>query len=75
MPCWNGSPRWARRSPVRRRFGGDERDDERNGLPQLVRAALENLREVAAKRVEDDPDAEAKVVEVLARAAGELRKA
>jgi DNA-binding PadR family transcriptional regulator len=57
---------------MRRRFGADER--ESNGLPQLVRAALENLREVATKRLHDDADAEAKVVDVLARAAQELRR-
>ena len=43
-------------------------------MPPLVRAALENLREVAAKRLDDDDEAEAKVVEVLARAAAELKK-
>ena len=43
-------------------------------VPRLVRAALENLREVAAGRLKDDADAEAKVVEVLARAAAELKK-
>jgi DNA-binding PadR family transcriptional regulator len=59
---------------MRRRFGGGGPEEEPEGLPRLVRAALENLREVAAKRLTDDPDAEAKVVEVLARAAGELRK-
>jgi DNA-binding PadR family transcriptional regulator len=60
---------------MRRRFGADE--DERGGpsIPPLVRAALENLREVAAKRLEDDAETEAKVVEVLARAASELKKA
>ncbi len=52
----------------------DGREDERRRMPRLVRAAIENLRDVAAKRVEDDPDAEAKVVEILARAAGDLRK-
>ena len=56
---------------MRRRFGGD--DDDRRGMPPLVRAAIENLREVAAKRLDDD-EAEAKVVEVLARAAAELKK-
>ena len=59
-------------SRMRRRFGGDER--EANGLPPLVRAALENLREVAAKRLESDEEAEARIVDVLARAAQELRK-
>jgi DNA-binding PadR family transcriptional regulator len=57
---------------MRRRIRSDERDH--NGLPKLVRAALENLREVAAKRLETDAEAEAKVVDVLARAAQELRK-
>jgi DNA-binding PadR family transcriptional regulator len=64
---------------VRRHFDRDEyrRDDEgeRQGIPPLVRAAIENLREAAAKRLADDAEAEAKVVEVLARAATELRKA
>ena len=61
---------------MRRRFGGDEADDEREGgLPMLVKAALENLREVAAKRLADDGDAEPKIVEALARAAADLRKA
>src|SRR5438477_5776477 len=39
---------------MRRRFGGE--DEERNGMPPLVRAALENLREVAAKRLDDDAE-------------------
>ena len=58
---------------MRRRFGSE--DEERNGMPPLVRAALENLRDVAAKRLDDDAEAETKVVEVLARAAAELKKA
>jgi DNA-binding PadR family transcriptional regulator len=57
---------------MRRRFGGE--DEERDSMPPLVRAALENLREVAAKRLDDDAEAETKVVEVLARAAAELKK-
>jgi DNA-binding PadR family transcriptional regulator len=62
---------------MRRRFGRDEEDDDRRGggLPPLVRAALENLREVAGERLENDADAEAKLVEILARAAQELKKA
>src|ERR1700745_1179538 len=55
-----------------RRFGGD--DDERRGMPPLVRAAIENLREVAAKRLDDDAEAEAKGGEGLARAGAELKK-
>jgi DNA-binding PadR family transcriptional regulator len=61
---------------MRRRFGGDDDDEESSaGVPPLVRAALDNLREVTLKRLEADADAEAKVVEVLARAASELRRA
>jgi DNA-binding PadR family transcriptional regulator len=61
---------------MRRRFGDDDEDERRGArVPRLVRAALENLREVAAKRLDDDAEAEAKVVEVLARAASELKKA
>jgi DNA-binding PadR family transcriptional regulator len=60
---------------MRRRFGADEERDDRNGLPRLVRAALDNLRAVAAERLAADAEAEAKVVDVLARAAQELRRA
>jgi DNA-binding PadR family transcriptional regulator len=56
---------------MRRRLGEDE-DGARS--PPLVQAALDNLRDVAARRLRDNPDAEARIVEVLARAAGELRK-
>jgi DNA-binding PadR family transcriptional regulator len=57
---------------VRRRFGGD--DDETRHTPRLVQAALDNLREAAAKRLHDDPKSEMEIVEILTRAAGELRK-
>jgi DNA-binding PadR family transcriptional regulator len=61
---------------VRRRFGGDDEEDRRGGgLPPMLRAALEHLREVAGERLEHDADAEAKLVEILARAAQELKKA
>jgi hypothetical protein len=39
-----------------------------------VRAALENLREVAAKRLRQDPKSELEIVQILARVAAELRK-
>ena len=54
----------------------EEPEDGRHGprVPRLVRAALENLREVAAERLKDDAEAEAKVVDVLARAAADLRR-
>jgi DNA-binding PadR family transcriptional regulator len=62
---------------MRRHF---ERDEYRRGgddkrLPPLVRAAIDNLREAAAERLKADGDAEPKIVEALARAAAELRKA
>ena len=54
----------------------DEDNDGRRGprVPRLVQAALENLREVAVERLKDNGDTEAKVVEILARAAAELKK-
>lgn len=57
---------------MRERSGED--DDDRRRMPRMVRAAMENLRDAAVKRVEDDPEAEAKVVEILARVAGELKR-
>ena len=66
-------------SRMRSHFDRDEyrRGDSegRNRLPPLVRAAIENLREVAAERLEGNAEAETKLVEVLARAAAELKKA
>src|SRR5437899_4695874 len=59
-------------SRMRRRAGAD--DEDRRGLPPLVRSAIENLREAAANRLAGDDEAEAKVVELLARAAIELKK-
>ena len=72
---------------IREHFARDEYDDERrsgrrrgrdrhedDSVPPLVRAALDNLREVAEQVIEGDADAEAKVVELLARAAQELKK-
>ncbi len=54
----------------------DEDNDGRRGarVPRLVQAALENLRDVTVERLKDNGDTEAKVVEVLARAAAELKK-
>ena len=56
---------------MRRRFG-EEEDSRRS--PPLVQAAFGNLRDVALKRLQENPDSETRIVEVLARAAGELRK-
>jgi DNA-binding PadR family transcriptional regulator len=59
---------------IRRRSTED--DDARRGanVPPLVKAALDNLREVAINQLEGDAEAEAKIVEILARAAGDLRR-
>jgi DNA-binding PadR family transcriptional regulator len=54
----------------RRRRGREDAPDR-----PLVRAALENLREVAIKRLEADEDAETMIVETLMRVAQELKKA
>ena len=48
---------------------------EEESVPRLVTAALDNLREVAVKRLEVSEDAEVKIVEILARAAQEIRGA
>jgi DNA-binding PadR family transcriptional regulator len=59
-------------SRMRRR---EERDDERsNAGPPLLRAALENLRDVALKRLDEEPEAEPRVVELLARAASDMKR-
>jgi DNA-binding PadR family transcriptional regulator len=50
--------------------GGAEGSD----LPPLLRAALDNLREVAIRQIVKDADNEAELVAILARAAGELRR-
>jgi DNA-binding PadR family transcriptional regulator len=58
-----------------RRDRGRERDEEdRQSVPQLVNAALDNLRSVAVKRLAtEDDDAETRIVEILARAAQDIR--
>jgi DNA-binding PadR family transcriptional regulator len=60
--------RWRR--SARRERG----DDDRRKLSPLLEAAIDNLRDSAAKRLEGDEDAEARLVEILARAATELRR-
>ncbi len=50
-----------------------ERED-RSSLPPLTEAALEHLRETIGKRLESDADAEAHLVEILARAAADLQR-
>jgi DNA-binding PadR family transcriptional regulator len=53
---------------------GRGRGDGDDSMPPLVRAALDNLREVAGQKLDADEDAETRIVEVLARAAQELKK-
>ena len=55
---------------MRRRFG----EDESETLPPLVKAALDNLRDAASTRLEGDAEAEAKIVDILARAAADVRR-
>jgi DNA-binding PadR family transcriptional regulator len=61
---------------MRRRFGRDDEGEEGEpeALPRLVRAALRNLRDVATERLAADAEAEPKIVDVLARAAAELKR-
>ena len=56
-----------------RRRGRDDADD-RSSLPPLVRAALDNLREVASKQLEADEEDQTRIVEFLMRAAQDLKK-
>src|SRR6476620_3623920 len=65
-----------RMARMRRRFRRDEEEDEKASVPQLVDAALDNLRSVTAKRLEaENGEAETRIVEILARAAQDIRSA
>jgi len=57
----------------RRSARGEEREGRR-ALPQLVDATLQHLRETIGKRLDNDPDAEARLVEILARTAADLQR-
>ncbi|WP_437364732.1 PadR family transcriptional regulator [Inquilinus limosus] len=63
---------------VNKMMGGErERERERSSrMPSLVVAALDNLREAAEQRLQAgaDPEAETRIVEILARAAAEIRR-
>jgi DNA-binding PadR family transcriptional regulator len=50
-----------------------EREDRRD-LPPLTQAALDHLRDTVSKRLEGDAEAEAHLVEILARAAADLQR-
>ncbi len=55
--------------------GGDRETGQRDtSVPQLVNAAFDNLRSATRERLDRDPEAEPKVVEILARAAADLRR-
>jgi DNA-binding PadR family transcriptional regulator len=56
-----------------RRASEDERNSRRS-LPVLVDAALTHLRETVGKRLADDAEAEARLVEILARAAADMQR-
>jgi len=48
--------------------------EQRRSLPPLLEAAFDHLRETVGKRLEGDTEAEAHLVEILARAAGEMQR-
>jgi DNA-binding PadR family transcriptional regulator len=56
-----------------RRASRGEREDRR-ALPPLVDAALDHLRDIVGKRLDNDADAEARLAEILARTAAELQQ-
>lgn len=56
-----------------RRAARGEREDRRE-LPPLVEAALDHLRATLAKRLQSDAEAEARLVEILARADADLQR-
>jgi len=72
----------ARLAAVGERFSRWRRDnrgerserDDRRGLPPLTQAALDHLRETVGKRLEGDAEAEAHLVEILARAAADAQR-
>jgi DNA-binding PadR family transcriptional regulator len=56
----------------RRQARGDR--ENRGNLPPLTEAALDHLRETIGKRLAGDAEAEAHLVEILARAAADLQR-
>jgi DNA-binding PadR family transcriptional regulator len=51
------------------------RESEEESVPKLVEAALDNLRTTAVKQLEKNADAETAIVEILMRAAKDVRSA
>jgi DNA-binding PadR family transcriptional regulator len=65
-----------RLSAIGEKFARRRRDrGEDQNLPKLVAAALDNLRSTAADRLAKDAEAETAIVEILARAAKDVRNA
>jgi DNA-binding PadR family transcriptional regulator len=56
-----------------RRSARGEREGRRS-LPPLIEAAFDHLRQTVGKRLENDAEAESRLVEILARAATELQQ-
>ena len=56
-----------------RRAARGEREQRRN-LPPLLEAAFDHLRETVGKRLDVDAEAEAQLVEILARAATQMQQ-
>src|SRR6478672_472874 len=66
----------SRMARMRRRWRSEEEKDEKASVPKLVDAALDNLRTAAIKRLEaEDGETETRIVEILARAAQDIRNA
>jgi DNA-binding PadR family transcriptional regulator len=63
----------AKIASIRRQYEEANRD-ERTTLSPLVRAALDKVGEAAAKRLESDPNADTRIVEMLIGLADQLRK-
>lgn len=61
---------------VRKWMGWSENGPSQGAeLPRLVEAALENLRDVAREKLEQNRGAETRIVEILARVANDIREA
>jgi len=56
-----------------RRDARGEREDRRT-LPPLVEATIDHLREAVGKRLDNDAEAEARLVEIIARTVTELQQ-
>lgn len=61
-------------SKFRRWMGGAEEGHAPSGLPRLATAALEDLKDAVKAQLEANPGSELRVVEILARAARDLRE-